>query len=168
VTDQRSDGTDSSTEVDPETESRRLDSVEQYLAYLRDTTPYYDWLDPEILRVDRGFVRIRQPYDDRLSPPDVAPSGAINGGVLVTLADAVGMAAIVAEALEPTPLATTNLDVTFHDGSTDAHIIQARTVDLGETLATTRIEIFPAGQLDVDATDRSLVASGTATARLFE
>jgi hypothetical protein len=45
-----------SNNIDPATESTRLEAVEQYLGYLRESTPYYSWLDPEIETVERGFV----------------------------------------------------------------------------------------------------------------
>lgn len=152
--------------LDEETEETRLQSVEQYLEYLRESNPYYEWLHPEILAVERGFVRLQQPYSDRTKPPDVGPSKGINGGVLMTLADAAGMAAIIADALEPVPLATSNIDLSFHNGADEAHVVEAETIDVGSTLATTRIEVVPASELGEP--DPTVVASGEATARLFD
>jgi len=88
--------TDAEGGIDPETEATRLESVEQYLEYLRESNPYYEWLGPAVETVERGYVRVRQPYSDRVEPPEVGPSAGINGGILTTLADAVGMAAVVA------------------------------------------------------------------------
>lgn len=151
---------------DEETEANRLQAVEQYLAYLGETNPYYEWLGAEVTTVDRGFVRIRQPYDDRVTPPEVGPAEGINGGVLMTLADAAGMAALIAEVLEPVPLATTHVDMSFHDGVDEDHVVEAEVVDLGSTLGTARIEVLPSG--DVGEQDPRILASGEATARLFE
>ncbi|MFB6153994.1 MAG: PaaI family thioesterase [Halodesulfurarchaeum sp.] len=152
--------------LDTETEATRLQAVEQYLAYLRESTPYYAWLDPEILRVERGFVRARLSHDERFQPPDVAPNTGLNGGVLATLVDAAGMAALISEALEPIGLATTNLNITFHDGVDEPHVIEGTVTDFGNTLATAGVEVVPASE--VDAPDRTVVASGQTTARLFE
>ena len=152
--------------IDPETEATRLESIEEYLAYLRESNPYYRWLDPDVLGVERGLVRIRQPCSERTEPPEVGPAEGINGGILMTLADAAGMAAIIAEALEPVPLATTQVNMSFHDGIEAAHVVEAEVVDFGSTLATSRIEVFP--EADLGADDRRIVASGEATARLFE
>ena len=151
---------------DGDAERRKLDSVEEYFAYLRESNPYYSWLDPDILTVDRGVVQLRQPADERTQPPEVGPADGINGGILMTLADAAGMGAIIAEALEPVPLATTQLNMSFHDGADEPHIVQAEVVEFGSTLATARVEVFP--ESDVDAAEPQLFASGEATARLFQ
>ncbi|MFB6296713.1 MAG: PaaI family thioesterase [Halobacteriales archaeon] len=152
--------------LDSETERRRLESVEEYFEYLRESTPYYSWLDPEIHTLERGYVQLRQPNDERTKPPEVGPATGINGGILMTLGDAAGMAAIISEALEPVPLATTRVDMSFHDGDDDPHVVQAEVVDFGSTLATARLEVFP--ESDLGDPDRRVLASGEATARLFE
>ena len=160
------DGTPGEDAVDPETEATRLQSIEQYLEHLGNSNPYYDWLETGVESVDRGFVRLRQPFDDRVRPPEVGPTDGINGGIIVTLADAAGMAAVIAEALEPIPLATTQVNMSFHDGATEPHIVEAEVVEFGSTLATSRVEVFPEGELG--AADPDLVASGETTARLFD
>ncbi|WP_302081033.1 PaaI family thioesterase [Salinibaculum rarum] len=147
-------------------EQRKLKSVEEYFNYLRESNPYYSWLDPEILTVDRGVVQLRQPTDERTQPPEVGPADGINGGILMTLADAAGMAAIITEALEPIPLATTQLNMSFHDGADEPHIIQAEVLDFGSTLATAQIKVLP--ESDLNASEPRLFASGEATARLFQ
>lgn len=152
--------------LDAEAERQRLDGVEAYLEHLRESNPYYEWLQPEVLTVERGLVRLRQPTAERTAPPEVGPADGINGGILMTLGDAAGMAAIIAEALEPVPLATTGITMSFHDGADEPHVVQAEVVDLGSTLATARIEVFPESDLG-DPSPRVL-ASGEATARLFE
>lgn len=156
-------------DVDPadgDADRRKLDTVAEYLEYLRSSNPYYSWLDPDVLTVDRGFVRLRQPVSEKTRPPDVGPAEGINGGILVTLADAAGMAAIIAEALEPVPLATTQLNMSFHDGADEPHVVQAEVVEFGSTLATSRIEVLP--ESDLGAPDPRVFASGEATARLFD
>lgn len=160
------DGTATEASIDPETERRRLDSIEEYFDYLRESNPYYRWLEPDILAVERGLVRLRQPVEERTAPPEVGPADGINGGILMTLGDAAGMGAIIAEALEPVPLATTRIDMSFHDGVDEAHVVEASVVDFGSTLATARIEVFP--ESDLGDPDPRLVASGDATARLFD
>jgi len=160
---QSADGDDG---IDEETERERLGSVEGYLEYLRESNPYYSWLEPEILAVERGFVRFRQPVSDRTAPPDVGPAVGVNGGILMTLGDAAAMAAIIAEELEPVPLATTHMDMSFHDGVDEANVVQAEVVDVGSTLATARIAVLP--ETDLDEDDPRILASGEATARLFE
>ena len=161
------DGPDETGEpIDEETERVRLESVEEYLKHLRRSNPYYDWLEPDLLTVERGFVRLRQPVSDRTRPPEVGPAEGINGGILMTLADAAAMAAIIADALEPVPLATTRIDMSFHDGGDEPHVVQADVIDFGSTLATARVEVLP--ESDLDDPDPRLFASGEATARLFE
>lgn len=154
-----------STEA-PDDEQRKLNTVEEFFKYLRSSNPYYSWLDPEVYTIERGFVQIRQPTGERTQPPEVGPAEGINGGILMTLADAAGMAAIITEALEPIPLATTQINLSFHDGADEPHIVQAEVIEFGSTLATARIEILPEGDLDSD--DPRIFASGEATARLFE
>jgi acyl-coenzyme A thioesterase PaaI-like protein len=151
--------------IDPQTEATRLESVEQYLEYLRESNPYYQWLGPEVETVERGYVRVRQPYGERVEPPEVGPSAGINGGVLMTLADAVGMAAVVAQALEPVPLATTNVSLSFHDGVDEAHFVEGEVIEFGSTLATARVRALPVSSVEDDST---VVASGEVTARLFD
>lgn len=152
--------------IDPETEATRLEAVEQYLEYMREETPYYSWLDPAIDTVERGLVRVRLEDQERFQPPAVAPDAGLNGGVVATMVDAVGMAAIISQRLKPVGLATTSLNVTFHDGVDEAHVIEGRITDLGNTLATARVEVVPASEVHDE--DRTVVASGQATARLFE
>jgi uncharacterized protein (TIGR00369 family) len=159
-------GTLAGVAVDDDTEATRLGSVRQYLEYLRDSNPYYEWLQPEVMSVERGFVRIRQPQEDRTKPPEVGPATGINGGILMTLADAAGMAAIIAEALEPVALATTHVDMSFHDGFDEDHVVEAEVVDFGSTHATAGVEVLP--ESDLDDPDPRIAASGEATARLFE
>lgn len=84
----------------------------------------------------------------------------------MTLGDAASMAAIIADELEPVPLATTRIDMSFHDGVDEPHVVQSEVVDVGSTLATARIEVFP--ESDLDQPDPQILASGEATARLFE
>lgn len=152
--------------IDPKTEETRLDAVNQYLEYLRETTPYYSWLDPEIDSIDRGFVRLLVPNKERFQPPEVAPQRGLNGGIIMTLVDAVGMAAIIAEALEPIGLTTTHLNTTFHDGVDETHVIEGEVTDFGDTLATADVVVVPASE--VDDPDRKILASATATAHLFD
>lgn len=152
--------------IDEETERRRLESVEQYFEYLRESNPYYRWLGAEVKAIERGFVQFRQPVTDRTKPPEVGPAVGVNGGILMTLGDAAGMAAIISEALEPVPLATTRVDMSFHDGADEPHIVQAEVVDFGSTLATARIEVLP--ESDAGEPDPQMLASGEATARLFD
>ncbi|MFW5916941.1 MAG: PaaI family thioesterase [Halorubrum sp.] len=151
---------------DAETERRRLDAVEGYLEYLRESNPYYKWLKPDIRTVERGLVQLQQPATEKTAPPEVGPADGINGGILMTLSDAAGMAAIIAEALEPIPLATTNVNVSFHDGTDEPHVVQGEVVDFGSTLATARIEVLP--ESEVGTASPRILASGEATARLFE
>lgn len=151
---------------DTSAEQRKLDSIEDYLEYLRASNPYYSWIDPEVYTVERGLVQLRQPTGERTQPPEVGPAEGINGGILMTLADAAGMAAIITEALEPMPLATTQLNMSFHDSADKPQIVQAEVIEFGSTLATARIEVLP--EADLDAADPSIFASGEATARLFE
>lgn len=98
--------------------------------------------------------------------PEVGPTNGINGGILMTLADAAGMPAIISEKVESVPLATTNVDTSFHDGCDESHIVQARCIDVWSTLSTSRIEVPP--ETDIDTINPRLFASGGATARLFE
>ncbi|MFB6141001.1 MAG: PaaI family thioesterase [Halosimplex sp.] len=162
------DGIDSAEREsgDPGDERRKLESVEESLEYLKESNPYYSWLDPDILVVERGLVRLRQASEERTRPPEVGPADGINGGIIVTLADAAGMAAVIAEALEPVPLATTQLNVSFHDGADEPHVVQAEVVEFGSTLATARIEVIP--EADLGTEDPRVFASGEATARLFD
>lgn len=159
-------GESTDEQLDAETEQRRLKSVEQYFEYLRESNPYYNWLDPNILTVERGFVQFRLPATEQTKPPEVGPASGINGGILMTLGDAAGMAAIISEALEPIPLATTKINMSFHDGADEPHVVQADVVDFGSTLATARIEVVPESDLG-DSSPR-VFASGEATARLFK
>jgi uncharacterized protein (TIGR00369 family) len=160
------DSTDGETSIDPQTEATRLESVEQYLEYLRESNPYYEWLGPEVETVERGYVRVRQPYGERVEAPEIGPSAGINGGILMTLADAAGMAAVVAEALEPVPLATTNVSLSFHDGVDEDHFVDGEVIETGSTLATARVRALPVSAAGDD--DPTVVASGEVTARLFE
>lgn len=152
-------------QLNAEVEQRWLNSVEQYFEYLRESNPCYNWLQPDILTVERGFVQFRLPATEQTKPPEVGPASGINGGILMTLGDAAGMAAIIAEALEPIPLATTSISMSFHDGADEPHVVQAAVVDFGSTLATARIEVLP--ETDLGDPSPRVFASGEATARLF-
>ena len=67
--------------LDPETIAEQLDSVEQYLEYLQNSNPYYSLPDAEVIDVERGVIRAKQPHSDRIRPPEVGPASGINGGI---------------------------------------------------------------------------------------
>jgi acyl-coenzyme A thioesterase PaaI-like protein len=83
----------------------------------------------------------------------------------MTLVDAVGMAVIISEALEPIALAATNIYVSFHDGFHKPHVVEEVT-DFGNTLATAEVKVVR--KSEVSDSDRKTIASGQATARLFD
>ena len=76
------------------------------------------------------------------------------------------MAAVIAEALESIPLATTNVDMTFHNGRDETHVVGAEVVDFESTLATARVKMFPINEYGNP--DPTLIASGDTTARPFD
>lgn len=160
------DAADGAGGLDEATVETRLEAVEQYLEHLGETTPHYDYLGTELVSVERGRVRLRQPHDRHVETPPVVPGSGINGGVLATVADMAAMAAIIAEGLEPTPLATASLDVTYHDAAGETLLVDAEVVNRGSTLATARVEAYPANA--ADRPDRDVILSGEATARLFD
>lgn len=143
------------------TEQAIVDAFE----YLIEDNPYYGFLDIDVTGVERGQLRATLPFNERTAAPDVTP-GAIHGGAITTLVDGVGMGAVLAQKGELRTLVTEDLSVTFHDGATETVLAEGTVISDGETLVTSRVDVYPAAEYGT--ADPTLVASGTTTARLFD
>lgn len=141
------------------------EAFKQYLEHLSESTPYYDWLEMEVVEAEQGRVVARIPFTERTEAPEIAPD-SIHGGVLTTAIDSVGMATVASEEMQLAPLATVSMDVTFHEGAKEDVLVEGTLVNGGSTLGTARVEVYP--ESEADEADPTLLASGETTARLFD
>lgn len=130
-----------------------------------ESTPYYRFVGIELVDLEEGQVTVRLPHTDDVGTPDVGPDG-IHGGVLNTAMDSAGMGSAIAQKGRLVPLATEDMSVTYHSAASETVLVEARVVSDGSTLVTSRVDVYPERERNVE--NPTLVASGTTTARLFE
>lgn len=145
--------------------TEKLEEMREIFEYMKEASAYYNWLDLTILEVKEGLVRLKIPQSDKVTPPDVGPTEGMNGGIIMTGVDAVGMAAILMEEMEYVPLATTDIDVNLYDSFSEDYIFEGEAEFNGERWATADISVYPESELGAD--DPDLVATGTASAQLY-
>jgi len=94
----------------------------------------------EIDQQEEGFVSISLPHDEALTNPG---SEAIQGGVVATLIDYAGGAAIRTTLAEPleTPHATTDLNVTYIRPTTADLVADATVVRSGRSMGVVEVEV---------------------------
>lgn len=145
--------------------AEKLEEMREIFEYMREASAYYNWLDLTIVDVKEGLVRLKIPQSEKVRPPDVGPTEGMNGGIIMTGVDAVGMAAILMEEMEYVPLATTDIDVNLYDSFSEDYIFEGEAEFTGDRWATADIRVYPESELGVD--DPALVATGTAAAQLY-
>lgn len=101
---------------------------------------YLQGLGIEILEQEAGRVRFALPYDESLANPG---SGVMQGGVVATLIDHAGGAALRTTLDEPleTPHASTELNVSFVRPASGDLIADATVVRAGGSMAVVRVEV---------------------------
>src|SRR3546814_8567250 len=81
----------------------------EFQALVVDAVPITRMIEPEVERLDAGYVRLRAPF----RPDFLRPGGTVSGPVLMALAD-IAMYALVMSRLGPVELAvTTHLNMAF-------------------------------------------------------
>jgi uncharacterized protein (TIGR00369 family) len=124
-----------------------MDANERFL----DDHAFLGHLGISIDHQDDGEVRLSLPHDDSLSNPG---SDALQGGVVATLIDHAGGAALRTTLSDPleTPHATTDLNVTYLRPATDDLTARATVLRTGQSMAAVRVEVTaatPAGDRQV-------------------
>lgn len=121
----------------------------------------HDFLSDLGLRLEHeesGFVRISLPFDETLANPD---SGVLQGGVVATLIDHAGGAAL-RTTLEGDPFetghASTDLSVSYVRPAVSKLTAEATVIRTGWSMAVVRVE--------VSNTDDEVVADGRVTLHL--
>lgn len=93
---------------------------------------------------EEGAVQLSLPHDDALANPG---SDAMQGGVVATLIDHAGGAAIRTTLDNPleTPHATTDLDVTYVRPATEDLVARATVVRSGRSMGVVEVTVSTAG-----------------------
>jgi uncharacterized protein (TIGR00369 family) len=101
---------------------------------------FLDRLGVSLDHQERGEVRLSLPHADWLTNPG---SDALQGGVVATLIDHAGGAALRSTLAEPleTPHATTDLNVSYLRPATDDLTAEATVLRAGQSMATVRVEV---------------------------
>lgn len=117
----------------------------QFQALVREAVPMTRLLNPEVERLEAGFVRMRAPFD----PAFLRPGGTVSGPVLMALAD-IAMYALVMSRAGPVELAvTTHLNMAFLRRPVPAAVIaEGRLLKMGRRLAFGDVLLFSEGVLD--------------------
>ena len=91
-----------------------------------------------------GFVRVSLPYDETLANP----TGALQGGVVATLIDHVGGAAVRTTLEDPlsTPHASTNLNVSYVRPATGDLTAEGEVVRAGGSMAVVSADVTIPGE----------------------
>jgi uncharacterized protein (TIGR00369 family) len=131
---------------------RYLDGVKRFMD---DEIPFNKFLGIRAGRIERDFVELILPF----RPEFLGNShkGALHGGVLSTLADTAGGAAVFAAADLGDVVSTIDLRIDYLRPATALEIIaEARVVRMGGRVGVARIQI-----LQGEGESRSLVAEAT-------
>lgn len=119
--------------------------------HFNERSPIRNLLDIEIVEFGEGYAKGHLAFSPKYSSTD--RSLVAHGGVVFTLADSVGGAALMTHIQEPTP--TLNMQIQYHYPGTDDLFAEAHAVDLDEKT----------GEVDIDVEDSggNEVASATGT-----
>jgi uncharacterized protein (TIGR00369 family) len=112
-----------------------------------DDHGFLDHLGVAIDHQEEGVVRLSLPHDDGLANPG---SDALQGGVVATLIDHAGGAALRTTLADPlsTPHATTDLNVTYLRPATGDLTAEATVLRAGGSTATVRVDVTAAAGSD--------------------
>ncbi len=118
-------------ESDPESDPNR---------WFLDNHDHLQGLGIAILHQEEGSVRLTLPYDESLANPG---TGVLQGGVVATLIDHAGGAAIRTVLEEPlsTPHASTDLNVTYLRPATADLTADATVVKAGRSMGVVEVEV---------------------------
>ena len=149
--------------MDPtESGTVRVYDVTRYLEGVRrfmdEEIPFNKVLGIRAGRVERDFVELILPFKRELLGN--AHKGALHGGVLSSLADAAGGAAVFAAADLGDVISTIDLRIDYLQPAWGlTTVAEARVVRMGGRVGVARIQLF---QIPADAGDRVQVAESTA------
>ena len=91
---------------------------------IKSSSPHMQELGLEFLQLEQGLAVVEIPYSEELVGDPV--SGGLHGGVVTTLLDSAGGAAVVSALREPGPIATLDLRIDYLRGSTPGAALRAR------------------------------------------
>lgn len=109
-------------------------------------SPFNSWLDISVIQVGGGTAEIAIPGQDKLSNP----AGTMHGGVLASLIDVAGGAALlsVLESPRTVTLATADLDIRFLNPVTDSAVAVGEVLRKGSSLGVCDVEITNGSKSD--------------------
>lgn len=135
------------------------EDTRELFARIAERNDYYDWLGLRPVEVTEGRVVVELPFDEHLTVPRTVGTGAVHGGVLATLVDVSAIAAVLAERDDLTTVATTDLDVTFHDRVRETVTAEAGVTGVDDGTASATVVVTP-------KSGDEAVARGEVTCRL--
>lgn len=121
------------------------DALRQLLEHF---IPFNRHLGVRVPIVERGFVRMEVPFRDEFVGDPLRP--ALHGGILSTVADTAGGAAVWAS-LEDSRARVSTIDLRIdylRPGKLDTIVCEARLVRLGNRVGVADMKVFNAGDAD--------------------
>jgi len=131
--------------------------VEQFLAYLRrfmtESIPFNRYLGITVTAAEVGFVRLEVPFRPEFVGDPVRP--ALHGGIISTLIDTCGGAAVWSALSPQDRVSTVDLRVDYlRPGEMAALIAEGTVVRLGNRVGVVDIRVFHPGR------EQHLIATG--------
>jgi len=125
--------------------------VEQFLAYLRrfmtESIPFNRYLGITVTAAEVGFVRLEIPFRPEFVGDPVRP--ALHGGIISTLIDTCGGAAVWSALSPQDRVSTVDLRVDYlRPGEMAALIAEGTVVRLGNRVGVVDIRVFHPGRED--------------------
>lgn len=122
-------------------------------------SPFLEFVGVDIVTVDDGYAKASVEYtDDLLGIPD---GDALQGGVVSTLADAVGGIAVSSRAEKPTP--TIDIRIDYLAPAVGDIFAEARVRRIGESVGVSDIDVYHV-EGDLVATGRGVFKTAGAKA----
>lgn len=130
-------------------------------AFMREQIPFNRLLGMRVEHLKAGSCVLRIPWRDELIGDPTRP--AVHGGVLSTLIDTTGGAAVFSRLSSPEErVSTVDLRVDYlRPGPSEDLLCFAHVIRMGNKVAVTRMHVY-AGHLPVEDADESALATGTA------
>lgn len=118
-----------------------LNELRELFSQIIERNEYYEYLNIEPVEVDRGRVVGRIPFNSKLTTPRSIATNSLHGGVIATLIDISAIAAILTVQGTRTAIATTDLEVSFHQPTRETIIAEAEVNDIHDGQASASVVV---------------------------
>ena len=117
------------------------ETAERFSQFMEEEVPFNLFLGLKVVRLEEGFSRVELPFRPEFIGDPVRP--ALHGGVISTLADTCGVAAIFTSAGSTEGISTVDLRVDYlRPGRSETLVAEGRVVRQGDRVGVVDIHVF--------------------------